>query len=135
MLAQERLLLFVKWGRKVLIEPSIYRFDVHWLRRTIVRELLVHVVQEISPDLSLEIADSISLSVVQHLEELSSFGDSRKRPAVKFNASRMLDDEVYDLMQDRSTRQFNFVAKLREPEDGQEHTCKIIYLYFIVLLC
>ncbi len=57
-------------------------------------------------------ANSISLSVVQYVEELSSFGESRKRHAIKFNASRMLDDEVYGLMQDLSTRQFNFVAKL-----------------------
>jgi hypothetical protein len=53
-------------------------FDVHWLRRTTIRELLVHVLNEISPDLSLEMADSISLSVVQHVEDLSFFGESRK---------------------------------------------------------
>ena len=95
----------------------------------------MHVFNEISPDLSLEIAYSIPLSVVQHVEELSSFGESRKRPAVNFNASRMLDDEVYDLMQDLSTRRFDFEAKLIESEVGQEHTSEMIIFYFFVCMC
>ena len=114
-------MISVKWGRKLLIEPTIFRFEVHhWLRRTTLQELLVHVIGENNPDLSLESADSIAVSVVQHIEELRSFGESRKRPAVKFNASRMIDDEVYDMMQDLSTRQFDFEVKLAEPDEASQ---------------
>ncbi len=135
MSTQERLLLSFKWGRKAMMEPSVCRLDVHLLRRTTVRELFVHVLKEISFDLSLEMADSISLSVVQHVEEISSFGESKKRPKVKFNASRMYDDEVYDLMQDMSTRQFDFVVTLIEPEVGQEQTSEIIVCIVFVCIC
>jgi hypothetical protein len=117
------LLLYVKWGRKVLIEPEIVCFEVHWLRRTTLRGMLTHVIEENNPDLTLESADSIAVSVVQHIEELSSFGGSRKRPTVKLNVSRMIDDEVYDLMQDLSIRQFDFEVKVVGPDEtSQAHT-------------
>ncbi len=47
----------------------------------------------------------------------------------------MLDDEVYDLMQDISTRQFDYVVTLIEPEVGQEHTNEMIILIVFVFIC
>ena len=49
MTTRESILLFVRWGSKFIIDPCLYRFETVWLRNTTVRELLVHVLTEVSP--------------------------------------------------------------------------------------
>ncbi len=116
MTARESMLLSVRWDGKYIIEPMLYRFDVTWLRRTTVRELLVHVLKEAAPInyASLDVADEILISVVQHVDECSIGGAKR---AVKINANRMLDEEVYVVMEDVPTRQFDFVVKQAKVAD------------------
>ena len=107
--ARESMLLSVRWNKKLIIDPILYRFDVSWLRRTTVRELLLHVLQESAPinHAKIDNSDEISLSVVQHIDECS-IGGAKK--VVKINATRMLDEEVYVVMEDVPTRQFDFVV-------------------------
>jgi hypothetical protein len=66
--------------------------------------------------------------VVQHVAKISAYDESRKRPAVNFNASRMLDGDVYDLIHDLSTRQLDFIIKLVEHE---EHASGYIYISIV----
>jgi hypothetical protein len=114
MALRERLQVSVKWGNRHVVETSFYRFDVSWLRETTVRELLVHILAETNANLCLDDATEIYVSVMQHVTECDSHGESRKRPYVKISATRLLDDEVYDVMQDVPTRQFDFVVRIRE---------------------
>jgi len=60
------MLLPVQWGNKIIIEPMLFRFiDANWLRRTTLRELLLHVLKEDAPinhanlDMSSDIAGSL----------------------------------------------------------------------------
>ena len=46
MTARESLLLSVRWDGKCIIDPMLFKLDMSWLRRTIVRELLVYVLKE-----------------------------------------------------------------------------------------
>jgi hypothetical protein len=67
---------------------------------------------------------------MQHISECDSSGESRKRPFVKINASRFLDDEVYDVMKDVPTRQFDFTVKIKEhvvPEEGRIDAFKVLF--------
>ena len=111
---RERLKVSVKWGSKHVVETSLYRFDVSWLKETTVRGLLVHVLKDRNSNLCLDDAAEIVVTVMEHVSECDSSGVSRKRPFVKITATRLLDDEVYDVMMDVPTRQFDFIVKVRE---------------------
>ena len=103
MTTRESILLSVRWGSKFIIDPCLYRFETVWLRQTTVRELLVHVLTEVSPyeNFSLIKADEITVTVVHHIEDCTIGGNKK---AVKINASRMMDEEVYILLRDVPTR-------------------------------
>jgi hypothetical protein len=109
--ARESMLLSVRWNKKLILDPILYRFDVSWLRRITVRELLLHVLQESSPinHARIDNSDEISLFVVQHIDECSIDGTKK---VVKINAIKMLDEEVYVVIEDVPTRQFDFVFSL-----------------------
>ena len=55
---------------------------ISWLKETTMRELLVHVLKEIDPNLCLDDIAEIHISVMQHVSECDSFGVSRKRSFV-----------------------------------------------------
>ena len=105
MTTRERLQVSVKWGSRQIVETSFFRFDVSWLKETTVRGLLAHVLAEINSNLCLDDAEGINVTVMQHVAECDTSGVSRKRPFVKVTATRLLDDEVYDVMMDVPTRQ------------------------------
>ena len=46
MTARESMLLSLQWDGKCIIDPTPFRVDVSWLRRTTMRELLVYVFKE-----------------------------------------------------------------------------------------
>ena len=76
MTARESLLLSVRWDGKCIIDPTLFRLDVSWLRRTTVRELLVYVLKEVAPKnrASLDDANDIMVSVNQHIDECNIGG-------------------------------------------------------------
>jgi hypothetical protein len=117
MTTRESILLSVRWGSKFLIDPCLYRFETAWLRHTTMRGLLEHVLSEVSPDknYSLIKADEIMVSVVQHIEDCTIGGNKK---AVKINASRMMDEEVYIVLRDVPTRQIDFMVKPVENIDA-----------------
>ena len=85
-------MLSVKWEGRHIVYPSLYRFDVFWLRRTTLRELLIHVLKmEEAPHHVLDSGDSISVIVTQHIDECTVGGSKR---SVKVNATRVLNANV-----------------------------------------
>ena len=76
----------------------------------------MHILKEAAPInyASLDVADEILISVVQHVDECSI---DEAKIAMKINANRMLDEEAYAIMKDVPTRQFDFVVKQAEVED------------------
>jgi hypothetical protein len=117
---QEKLDVSVKWGNKMILDPRIFLFDVLWLRRATVRELLVRVLEEVDPSLSLGDAETMYVNVVQDVEECSPFGETKKRHISKTNANRVLDDEIYDVMNNVPTRQFDFIVKPVDPAASRQ---------------
>ncbi len=116
MTARESLMVLVKWGGRHIVYPSPYRFDVFWLRRTTLRELLIHVlVMEVTPHHVLDSGDSISVTMTQHIDECTIVGSKR---IVKINATIMLDEEVFVIVEDIPTRNFDFVIKSGEPHQN-----------------
>jgi hypothetical protein len=96
-----------------------------------VRELLLHVLEEAAPInyANLDDADEISIYVVQHIDECSIGGAKR---AVKINANRMLDEEVYVVMEDVPTRQFDFVVKQAEVAVADAHGPPVVNAFDVL---
>jgi hypothetical protein len=90
----------VKWSGKAIIHPTFYRFNVSWLRRTSARELLIHVLAEVYANLSLDDVEEISLKKMQHVNEGSPTRRTKRGAYLnKIDATRLLDDDIYDIMQ------------------------------------
>jgi hypothetical protein len=53
-------------------------------------------------------AETITLYVVEHVDDVTSSGGKRKRTLGKTNATDLVDDLVYETMTDCSTREFLF---------------------------
>ncbi len=53
----------------------------------------------------LDDAKGINVTMMHHVDECDTSGASRKRSFVNITATRLLDDEVYDVMMDVPTRQ------------------------------
>jgi hypothetical protein len=80
----------VKWGGEDIVFPSLYRLDGFWLRRTTIWELLIHNLErEAAPHRVLDIGDSLSVTITQHIEDCT-IGESKN--IIKINATRMLDE-------------------------------------------
>ncbi len=120
MTTRDRLQVSVKWGSRQIVEISFSRFEVSWLKEAIVCGLLVHIQAKINSNLCLDNADEINVTVMHHIDECDSSGVSRKRPYVKTIATSLLDAEVYDVMMNVSTRQFDFIVKIRESMASKE---------------
>ena len=113
MASKSKLKLSVTWGSRQLIPPSFYSFENSWLRNTSVRELLSHVVHEADANLSCPVlgdAETITVKVVEYSDEISSSGGKRKRRKDSSDATRLLDDTTYEVMEDVPTREFHFVV-------------------------
>ena len=67
MTARESLFLSVRWDGKCIIDPTLFRLDVSWLRRTTVRELLVYVLKE-GEAIEEEVADPLPPLYVPNLK-------------------------------------------------------------------
>ena len=100
--------MVVTWGNRQLVEPSYKSYDVAWLRETALRQLLAHVVGLADTRISLNDAETITLYVVEHVDDVTSSGGKRKRTLGKTNATDLVDDLVYETMTDCSTREFLF---------------------------
>ena len=101
----KKLKVSVKWGKQQLGEPSYQQYEVIWLRETTLRQLLVHIVNMVDGNLSLDSAEVITLHVV----DITSSGGKRKRILGRTCATDLLDDVVYAMtMNDCSSREFIF---------------------------
>ena len=76
MTARDSLLLPVRWDGKCIIDPTLFRLDVSWLRRITLRELLAYVLKEVAPKnrVRLDDADDIMVSVNQQIDECNIGG-------------------------------------------------------------
>ncbi len=88
------MLFSVRWNGKFIIDPMLFRFDINWLRRTTVLEILVYVLKEAAPirHASIDDADEISLFLARHIDECIIGGAKR---VVKVNVRRMMDEDIY----------------------------------------
>ena len=86
----------VTLGNRHLVEPSCKSYDVAWLRETTLRQLLAHVVGLADTRISLNDAETITLHVVDHVDDATSSGSKRKRTLGKTNATDLVDDLVYE---------------------------------------
>jgi hypothetical protein len=96
------------------------------------RGLLVHILEVINSNLCLDDANEINVTVMQHIDECDTSGVSRKRPFVKVIATRLLNDEVYDVMMDVPTRQFDLIVKNRESVASREGFSNAFQVLFAV---
>ena len=69
----------VTWGKQQLLPPSYMTYDICWLREITLRQLLAHVVETVDPRLSLHNVGSITVHLVEHVDEVTSSGGKRKR--------------------------------------------------------
>jgi len=95
----------------------------------------VLVLDEVDPSLSLDNAEAIYVNVVQDVVECGPSGETKKRHSSKINANRLLDDEIYDVMNDVPTRQFDFIVKPVDPSETRpgEHTNLFYAISYFVL--
>jgi len=103
-------------GKEHIVHPSYKTFDTRWLRETTLRQLLAHVVGNLSIDARIAIennAEFITFDVVEHIDEVSSSGAKRKRTLGRTCATDVLDESVYETMNNFSTREFIFVVNPR----------------------
>jgi hypothetical protein len=93
---------------------------------------LIHVLElEAAPHRVLDEVDSISVSVTQHVDECTIGGSKR---IVKINATRMLDEEAFVIMEDVPTRNFDFVIKSVEPHENSTLSTEPIVNAFDLLI-
>jgi len=108
----------VKWESIYFVDACcFYRFDVSWFKETTMRGLLSHVLSEINSNLCFDDIEEINVNAMQHVDECDSTRVRRKRPFLNITATRLLDDEVYDVMMDYdlcADAQFDFIVKIRE---------------------
>jgi hypothetical protein len=111
--------LAVTWGKQQIVHPSYQTYDTRWLREISLRQLLAHVVNKVNPLLySLDNAESIAVSLVEHIDEVTSSGGKRKRILGRTCATDLLDEGVYEIMHDCSTREFIFHVSPVEVREG-----------------
>ena len=67
MTARESLFLFVRWDGKCIIDPTLFKLDLSWRRRSIVRELVVYVLIE-GEAIEEEVADPLPQLYVSNLK-------------------------------------------------------------------
>ena len=93
------------WGRKSLVESTNRALKVS------ARELLVHILHVADAHRSLDDAEAVTLQIVEHIDEVISLGDKRKRTCGKTNATNLLDESVYETMHDAPTREFHYYVQ------------------------
>ena len=95
----------VAWGHQPIGPPSYKTYDISWLRETSLRQLLEHVVNKVNARLySLNNAESIKVHVAEHIDEVTTSGGKRKRTLSRTDASDLLEEGVYETMNDCWTR-------------------------------
>ncbi len=75
----------------------------------------------------LDNAEFITIDVVEHIDEVSSSGGKQKRTLGITCATDLLDESVYETMNDYSTREFIFVVKPAEIPEGLVEVVKQVY--------
>ena len=109
----------VTWGKKEIVHPSYQTYYICWLRDISPRQLLVHVVNKVNARLySSDNAESINVYLVEHIAEVKSSGGERKQTLGRTCASDLLDEGVYETMDDCITREFIFNVSLVEVREG-----------------
>jgi len=83
--------------------------------------------------LCLDDAEEIIVTVMKHVDEYDSSVVSGKRPYVKIIATSLLDNEIYDVMMDMPTRQFDFIVKIREYIESNPKPA-VVFIYCSRLL-
>ena len=112
----------VTWGKQQIVHPSYQTYDIWWLWEISPRQLLAHVVNKVNTCLySLDNAESINVYLVEHIDEVTSSGGKRKRTLGRTCATNLLDEGLYETMNECSTREFilyvsPFEVRERDPE-------------------
>jgi len=76
--------------------------------------------QKVNPQLSLiNHAETISVYVTEHSDEVTSSGVKRKRTLGPTDATHLLDEGTYETTNDFSTRDFQFYVQFVEIHEGQ----------------
>ena len=70
------------------------------MRETTLRQLLIHIVNKVDANLSLDIVEIITLHVIEHVDETTSSEGKRKRAIGRTCATDLLDETVYSTMHD-----------------------------------
>ncbi len=70
-MSREKIKVAVTWGNRQLVEPSYKSYDVTWLRETTARQLLARVVGLADTRISLNDAETITLQVVEHVNDVT----------------------------------------------------------------
>eukprot|EP00873_Tetraselmis_striata_P037226 jgi/Tetstr1/457490/TSEL_044072.t1 len=78
--------------------------------------MLEYAVNDVDPSLSFELIEHIAVVVVEHELFISpSSGKKRQRVAGESGGSRMLQDNLWDVLEEVPTRHFKFDVTLQEP--------------------
>ncbi len=93
--------------------------DIYWLREKTLRQLLAYVVEKVDPCLSLiDNAGSITVHIIEHVDEVTSSNGKQKRTLGRTFATRLRDENTHETMTNCSTREFYFDVKLIEIHEG-----------------
>eukprot|EP00873_Tetraselmis_striata_P008679 jgi/Tetstr1/428943/TSEL_018918.t1 len=105
--------LEVKWdGMELSAWPVLYPLEQDWLEARTVRNMLEFAVNDLDPSLSFEVVEQIAVVVVE-CEMFSSPCRSgrnykRRRVTGESGGNHMLQDNLWDAMEEVLTRHFEF---------------------------
>eukprot|EP00873_Tetraselmis_striata_P037275 jgi/Tetstr1/457539/TSEL_004223.t1 len=95
----------VKWdGRALSGRPVLHPLEHDWLETRTVRGMLEYAVNDLDPSLSFELVEHIAVAVVEHeLFSSPSSGKKRRRVNGESGGSRMLQDNMWNVMEEVGT--------------------------------
>ena len=70
--SREKIKVAVTLGFRQLVEPSYKTYELAWLREITRRQLLAHLVGQADERLSLDNAKSITLHVIEHVDDVTA---------------------------------------------------------------
>eukprot|EP00873_Tetraselmis_striata_P042280 jgi/Tetstr1/462544/TSEL_007532.t1 len=112
----------VKWdGMALSARPVLYPLEQDWLEARTVRGMLEYAVNDLDPSLFFELVEHIAVVVVEHeLFSSPSSGKKRRRVTGESGGSRMLQDNLWEVMEEVPTRHFKFHVTLQEKFFGHK---------------
>ncbi len=109
----------VTWGKHNIVHPSYQTYDICCLREIALRQLLARVANKVNARFcSLDNAESISVYHVDHINEVISLVDKRKRALGRAYATDLPVEGVYEAINNYSAREFIFDVSPIEVREG-----------------